>query len=978
MYTPLAIKTNYSLLSSLIDIKKLVAYALKNNIKSLAITDNNLYGMMEFYKTCLANNIKPIIGLDITIENNHVYLYAKDYLGYKSLIKLSTIQTEREVNLTDIENNNTNLISIVPLEYNSMYSKISTIIPDTYISYKTNEEEQQARNITEHAVFLRLAIYIDESDAKYLRYLYCIRDGKTILDDFDYDFTDLYLDIDNIYNLSSNTGLIETNKISDMCNFSFPESKLLLPIFDETNGLSTHDYLTNLAKAGLNRRLDGKVPLKYLERLLYELDIINKMGFSNYFLVVYDFIKYAKKNKILVGPGRGSGAGSLVCFCLGITEIDPIKYDLLFERFLNPERISMPDIDTDFPDIYRDQVIDYVVNKYGKKRVSGIITFGTLAAKQAIRDVSRVLNIPTYQVELITKRIPGYTNQKLKDFYTNDIELKKIIDSDQKLVNMYKIACKVEGYPRHISSHAAGIIMCQKDLDEVIPLTKNNDIYLSGFPMEYLEELGLLKMDFLGLKTLTTIMHILNNIKENENIDIDFNKIPLDDKKVLELFSKADTTGIFQFESAGMKNFLRNLKPDSFEDIFAAIALFRPGPASNIDSYIRRKENKEAITYLDKVLEPILKPTKGIIIYQEQIIQIANIFAGYTLGEADILRRAMSKKKMDVLKNEEDKFIRKSVELGHDSKIAKQIFDLILNFANYGFNRSHSVAYSLIAYKMAYLKVYYPKYFYSSLLSSVIGSDIKTKEYISEAKTHNIKILKPDINYSGMNYIVEEEGIRFPLSAIKSIGNVSAANIINNRKDKYTDIFDFMIKTQGTTNIKVLESLIDSGCFDNFNYNRHTLITNLNSIINYGELVQDLDSEYVLKPELELVEEYSKDYIIAKEKEVFGFYLSNHPTTAYKDKYPNIISLDKLPDYFNKTVSFIVLVEKARVIKTKKNEDMMFFDGSDEYRKGEFTMFPKTYQKYRDLKVGNIIKVEGKVERRYNDFNIIVEKIEKL
>ena len=333
---------------------------------------------------------------------------------------------------------------------------------------------------------------------------------------------------------------------------------------------------------------------------------------------------------------------------------------------------------------------------------------------------------------------------------------------------------------------------------------------------------------------------------------------------------------------------------------------------------------------------------------------------------------------MDVLKNEEDKFIRKSVELGHDPKVAKQIFDLILNFANYGFNRSHSVAYSLIAYKMAYLKVYYPKYFYSSLLSSVIGSDIKTKEYISEAKSHNIKILKPDINYSGMNYIVEEEEIRFPLSAIKSIGNVSAANIINNRKDKYTDIFDFMIKTQGTTNIKVLESLIDSGCFDNFNYNRHTLITNLNSIINYGELVQDLDSEYVLKPELELVEEYSKDYIIAKEKEVFGFYLSNHPTTAYKDKYPNIISLDKLPDYFNKTVSFVVLVEKARVIKTKKNEDMMFFDGSDEYRKGEFTMFPKIYQKYRDLKVGNIIKVEGKVERRYNDFNIIVEKIEKL
>lgn len=979
MYTPLAIKTNYSLLSSLIEIKKLIDYAKSNNIKSLAITDNNLYGMMEFYKLCLENDIKPIIGLDITYNDSHLYLYAKDYRGYQSLIKLSTIQSERKIELNDIIANNTNLICIIPLEYENTYNEIVNIIPDTYLSYKNKNEERIARTITEKVVFLRLSLYIEQSDSKYLKYLYDIRDGKTIADQIEYDVDNKSLTIDNIYDLSSNTGLFETTKISDMCNFSFPESKLLLPIYEETNGLKTHDYLTNLAKAGLNRRLNEKVPAKYLERLLYELDIIDKMGFSNYFLVVYDFIKYAKKNKILVGPGRGSGAGSLVCFCLGITDIDPIKYDLLFERFLNPERISMPDIDTDFPDIYRDQVIDYVISKYGKKRVSGIITFGTLAAKQAIRDVSRVLNIPSYQVDLITRRIPAFTKQKLKDFYNNDIELKKIIDSDNKLVNMYKIASRIEGYPRHISSHAAGIIMCQKDLDEVIPLTKNNDMYLSSFTMEYLEELGLLKMDFLGLKTLTTIMNIISDIKKQENISIDFNKITLDDKKVLQLFSNADTTGIFQFESAGMKNFLRNLKPDSFEDIFAAIALFRPGPASNIDSYIRRKENKEPITYLDPILEPILKPTKGIIIYQEQIIQIANVFAGYTLGEADILRRAMSKKKMDVLKNEEEKFIKKSIELGHDKIVAKQIFDLILNFANYGFNRSHSVAYSLIAYKMAYLKVYYPKYFYANLLSSVIGSDIKTKEYITEAKSHDIKILKPDINLSDINYKVENNGIRFPLSAIKNIGNISAKNIIDNKKDKYLDIFDFMVKTSNTSNnIKTLESLIDSGCFDSFGYNHNTLIHNLDSIMNYGELVKDLDSEFVLKPELEIVDEYNKEYIIAKEKELFGFYLSNHPVTTYKSKYQNIVALNKVSQYFNKIVNVIVFVEKIRVIKTKRNEEMMFFDASDEYTKGDFTMFPKTYSKYPDLKVGDIIKVEGRIERRYNDYQIIVEKLEKL
>jgi len=980
MYTPLSVKSVYSLLSSLINIDDLIEFCKENNITSIALTDDNLHGMIDFYKKCKNNNIKPIIGLEINLENDKLYIYAKDYQGYKSLIKLSTIQSERKVTLEDVIKNNNQTIIVVPLEYQETYNSLKDKT-DIYLSYKNKQEETEARILTNKVVYLKQSLYISKTDSSYLKYLYMIRDGKTILNENNYDIENKELKIDNIYDYSSNEGLFETTKIAEICNFEFPESELLLPIFEETNGLTSHEYLVNLSKAGLNRRLKNQVPQKYLDRLLYELSIIEQMGFSNYFLVVYDFIKYAKKNKILVGPGRGSGAGSLVCYSIGITDIDPIKYDLLFERFLNPERITMPDIDTDFPDIYRDQVIDYVVNKYGQKRVSGIVTFGTLAAKQAIRDVSRVLNVPSYQVELVSKRIPGFTKNKLKDFYRDDVELKKIIDSDAKLTKMYKIASRIEGFPRHTSSHAAGIIMCKKDLDEVIPLVKSDNMYLSGFTMGYLEELGLLKMDFLGLKTLTTIMHIIEDIKKGENIEIDFNSIPLDDEEVFNIFRRADTTGIFQFESSGMKNFLRNLHPDNIDDMFAAIALFRPGPAKNIDSYIRRKEQKESITYLDPSLEPILRSTKGIIIYQEQIIQIANTFAGYTLGEADILRRAMSKKKMDILKNEEEKFINKSIEKNHSREVAKQIFDLILDFANYGFNKSHSVAYSMIAYKMAYLKVKFPKYFYASLLTSVIGSDTKTKEYITEAKARGLKILRPDINISTEVYTVEKDGIRFPLSAIKNVGGVSVKSILKNRTAPYEDILDFASKNIGDgVNVKILECLIDAGCFENFGYNHHTLIHNLDNILNYAELTKDLDKEFVLRPEFEIVEEYNKEYLISKEKELFGLYLSNHPITSYKAKYDGIIHLNQIKDYYNKKINIIVLVDKIRTIYTKKGEEMAFIWGSDEYQSVDITLFPRIYTKCKelDIKNGDILKLVGKVERRYDTYQFVVDDFEKL
>lgn len=977
MYTPLYVKTNYSLLSSLITIDELLNYLKEHNYSQVAITDNNMFGTMEFYKKCKKVGIKPIIGLEIQLENDTILLYAKDYTGYQTLIKLSTISASRKVEISDIEKYHDSVIGIVPFESMNTYTILANVITDLYLGYSNKKQEQEALIITSNIVFLRKNLYIYEKDNEYLKYVYMIRDGKTIADDTNYEINNFSLDIKDIYEFSSNENLFTTNKIADMCNLEFPKVELLLPIYDDTNGLTSYEYLKELSKFGLSKRFNGKVRESYIKRLNYELDIIDKMGFSNYFLVVYDFIRYAKKNKILVGPGRGSGAGSLVCFSLGITDIDPIKYDLLFERFLNPERITMPDIDTDFPDIYRDQVIDYVVEKYGSKRVSGIVTFGTLAPKQSLRDVARVLNVPNYQIDLISKKIPGFTKLKLIDFYNHDQELKKMIDSDSKLSKMYKIASFIEGYPRHTSSHAAGIVMSKVDLDEVIPLTMSDGMYLTGYTMEYLEELGLLKMDFLGLKTLTTIMNIIQKVEENENIKIDFNNIPLDDKKVLDLFTKADTTGIFQFESDGMRNFLRKLKPNSFEDIFAAIALFRPGPAQNIDSYIARKHNQEKIEYLDPSLEPILKSTYGIIIYQEQIMQIASTLAGYSLGEADILRRAMSKKKMEILKAEEEKFISKSVENGYSNEISKKIFDLILSFANYGFNRSHSVAYSMVAYKMAYLKCYYPKYFYSSLLSSVIGSDAKIKEYIMEVKSRNIKVFKPNINYSGCNYEVSSEGIYYPLSGIRNIGSVICNEIISKRENGYTDIFDFLARVKGL-NRKMLESLIQAGCFDDFGVTRKTYIENLDAILNYSELVSTLDPEFVLKPELDIKEEYKNDELIYMEKDLFGIYLSNHPVTSYKAKFNNMISLDNVSNHFDKIINTVVLVEKVRVIQTKKGEDMMFFDGSDEYSKLDFTLFPKIYQKYPNIKIGDIIKIEGRVERRYDTYQVIVSQVEKL
>ena len=977
MYIPLFNKSNYTLLSSLLKIDEIIYYAEKNKLPAISLVDTNMFGTMEFIKKCQTKNIKPIIGLELILDNYKFVLLAKDYIGYKCLIKLSTIQSERRIDISDLKKYRKNVIAIIPALYQNVYEELKELYVDIYLGFTNKKEEKNSRIITDKVVFFQENLYLKENDSKILPYLYRIRDGKTISDDISYDVNNHNLEISNLEDFSTLEGLNNTEKIANECNLVFPEAKLLLPIYDCED---PKKYLFDLCRLGLKKRLSGNVSDDYKKRLTHELQVIDNMGFSNYFLVVYDFIKYAKKNNILVGPGRGSAAGSLVAYSLGITDIDPLEYGLLFERFLNPERKTMPDIDTDFPDDKREEVISYVKKKYGEKRVSGIVTFGTLAAKQVIRDVSRVLNVPTYKVDSLCKLIPNLSKEKLEDIYKNNQTFKVRIDSDTLLSEMLQIAIKLEGFPRHTSQHAAGIVMSQVDLDEVIPLMKSDNLYLTGYSMEYLEELGLLKMDFLGLKNLSILDNIINDINTLTPNKINYNDIPLDDKETLKLFEEANTSGVFQFESSGMRSFLKKLKVKSFEDIIAAIALFRPGAAINIDTYIRRKNKEEKVTYFDKSLEEITKSTYGLLIYQEQIMQVANLYAGYTLGEADILRRAMSKKKLELLKQEEDKFISKSVEHNHPKEEAKKLFDLILNFAGYGFNKSHSVVYSIIAFKMAYLKCHYQTIFFANLLSNVIGSETKTHEYIMEAKKNNIDVEKPTINNSESKYIVKDNKIIYPISNIKGIGVVVSEQIAKAKENgKFTDIYDAFSRLYiAGIGKKTFEILIFADLFKEFNYNRASLIYSLDSLFNYAELTKDIDPSLVMKPVIELQEEYPNSYLLEKEKEVFGFYLTSHPTALYRKDNPYCISLNEIENHFNKQVDVLVLVEKIKTINTKKGEKMSFLTGSDETSTKEFIIFPKVYSEYPNLSRGNLIKIRGNIEKRLDEYQIIVEKIKIL
>lgn len=941
MHTPLYIKTDNSLLKSLIKIDNLIEFAKENDIKVLTITDDNMYGVIEFYVKCIKNNIKPIVGLEV----DNILLYAMNYEGYQNLTKLSTISSERKILIDDLINYSSNLICIVLYEKRSMYKELSKYFEYIFQGYSSLDEK---RDLEGELIYVNEILYFEEKEAPYLKYLYAIKDGISI--------DEVKITKKNNHFFNYKLYIDENNeKIEKLCNLEIPFHNDLLPVYVCPDNMDSYTYLKKLVKEGLKSKFGEVVPKIYLDRLKYELEIINKMGFCNYFLIVWDYVNFAKKNNILT-CNRGSAAGCLVSFCLGITPVDSIKYNLFFERFLNPERISMPDIDIDFEYNRREEVINYCINKYGLKKTAPIITFGTLGSKQVIRDVSRCMKLDLKQVDKICKLIDS--TKTLKENY-NNLKLQQLLNNEFK--KMYQIAIKFEGLKRHTSIHAAGIVISNKDLDDVIPLVYHNDFYITGYSMEYLEDLGLLKMDILALKNLT----LLNDVLKEVNISLD--DIPLDDDKTYQLFASADTMGIFQFESKGMMNFLRKFKPTNFEDLIAAIALYRPGPMENINTYIKRKNGKEKIDYIDNQLIPILKSTYGIIIYQEQIMQIANKLALYTLAEADVLRKAMSKKKEDILIHEKDKFVNRAISNGISEENAIKVYDLILKFASYGFNRAHSVAYSMLAYKMAYLKVHYPNIFIKHLLNSVIASD-KTKEYIDEARKRGLDIQAPDINISKSTYVIYNNKIYYPFTNIKNIGENIAKEIVS--KQPFKDIFDFKMRCNVSSN--VLETLIKANCFRSFNLSQKTLDDNLDLIINYSELGSLLDDD--LKPILNNNSCYDKKTLMQRELEVFGFYLTEHPLSIYRRDYK--LKISDLQNYFAKTVNIIVLIDKIKTVLTKNNEKMLFITGSDEESTIDIVVFPKKYR--NDLKVGSVYLINGRVEKRFAQQQLVVNEIKEL
>ena len=946
MYVPLKVVTDYSILKSLIKIKDLITFLNDKKINACGICDENLYGVLEFYNACLSNNIKPIVGLNIKIDNLDIYLYAMNYKGYQNLLKIHTIKETRELNISDLEEYQESILVIIPYSSITLYKSLS-FYEHLYLGYSNTFEHNNALILSNNVVYVRDLRVLNKEDTKYLKYLDMLRK-----DDISINENCYYEPVSDIGCLDEIVGLI---------NLEIPKNNRYIPKYlDEYSDA----FLEKLAIVGLNKRLNGKVSDVYKNRLKYEISVIKNMGFVDYFLIVYDYVLYAKKNNIMVGPGRGSAAGSLVSFAIGITDIDPIKYNLLFERFLNPSRVTMPDIDIDFDATKRDLVIDYVRSKYGEKRVALGLTFNTLKSKLVIREVGKLLKIDSDLVDKFAKVINASMN--LNANLNNEL-VKKYLHNYPELRNVYNISLKLEGLKKNTSTHAAGVIISNVDIDEVIPIHMSNNTMLTGVTMEYLENIGLLKMDFLGLKNLTTIASIIKLIGKNVLKDIDLEK-----SEVYKMLSSGKTDGIFQLETPAMHDLALKLKPNSFKDLVALIALGRPGPKDQANSYIKRKEGIESVTYLHPDLEPILKETYGIIIYQEQIIAILTKFAGYTLADADIVRRAISKKKEDVLKDEREKFISSSIKRGYKSEVAEEIYNLIVKFASYGFNKSHSVAYARVAYELAYLKCFYPMYFIVEELNNSVDAT-KNTYYFTYLKSGGVKLYKPSINNIYDNYYIDESMLIMPLWVIKNINKDIAKKIIENRGNGYSDVFDFAIKNKEFLTSALMEILIRAGALDEFNVTHQTLINALDNIFNYMSLASD---DYTPeKPILTEYPEYSKDILMTDEENSYGFYITNHPASKYVgSKYMKMASINK---YLFKNVTCVVLVDKIRKIKTKNNEDMAFFVGSDETGFNDFTVFPNVYPEFKEIKEKDLILISGKVTKRFDKCQIIVNNIKR-
>ncbi|MGF6948137.1 DNA polymerase-3 subunit alpha [Neobacillus sp. B4I6] len=1023
----------YSLLTSTASVPDLIENAQKKGFSAIALTDRNvMYGTIEFYKLCKKNNLKPIIGLTVDVEsennNNESYplvLLAENDHGYKNLLKISsTVQTKTDqgIPLRWLKHYSEGLIAITPglegeIEQSilngeeeiarNIIRKLDTIFGRDcfFLAIQNHQLEQETTirnqfNLISKEMNIPLAAtnqvyYLEKEDMFAQECLLAIKNGDKLQDDhrekLENDQFYLKTASEMVDRFSDVPDALEnTLRIANRCDFNIELNKTYLPAFPTENGMQASEYLELLCKQGLSERFSAPSQ-EYFDRLSYELSVIKRMEFSNYFLIVWDFMRYARAQGILTGPGRGSAAGSLVAYVLYITDVDPLKHNLLFERFLNPERISMPDIDIDFPDHRRDEVINYVAAKYGELHVAQIVTFGTLAAKAALRDVGKVFGLNSKELEHLSRTIPSRLGINLQGAYKESEPLRRFIKESPMNQRLFETALKLEGLPRHTSTHAAGVVISEKQLIDLIPIQRgSNQVYLTQFSMEHLEEIGLLKMDFLGLRNLTLIDSILSSIYRKTGKKVNINSIPLEDTVTFNLLADGETTGIFQLESEGMRKVLTRLKPSRFEDIVAVNALYRPGPMENIPLFIDRKHGVKKVEYPHPDLEPILENTYGVIVYQEQIMQIASKMAGFSLGEADLLRRAVGKKKKEILDKERSHFVQGALRKGYEQTLANDIYDLIVRFANYGFNRSHAVAYSMIAYQLAFLKANYPVYFMAGLLTSAIGNDTKIAQYIMETKQKDIKVLPPSINNSGYSFQVEQEGIRYSLAAIKSVGAAALKEIFQARKKKrFVDLFDFCIRVSSKAiNRKTLEFLVHSGCFDEFGEDRAVLLASLDVAMEHAQIFKpsennqfDLfEEEFIPKPNYMQVDPISLENKLTFEKEALGFYLSDHPVSIYEEqlKHAGAHALFGIKNQTQR-ISSGVYITSMKSIRTRKGDSMAFLTVSDASGEMEAVAFPNVYKKYSHLLGhGKFLLIEGKIEEREGKQQFIIQQVSNL
>ena len=1075
-FAHLHVHTEYSLLDGFSRVKTLVKRAKELGMSSVAITDHGcMFGAIDFYKAAKEEGIKPIIGCEVytaprTLHDKdpnydkyygHLVLLAKDMTGYKNLIKIvSKSYTEGfyykpRTDINELKKHSEGIIALsaclagdVPRAItNGNYSRAKEIAEqyrdifgsgNYYLELQDHGiPEQREVNASLIKLSRELGIplvatndvhYIYKDDAKIQDILLCLQMQKTVADTDRMKFPteEFYLksreEMEELFP-EVREALDNTLEIAERCNVEFEFNKYHLPKYDVPEGYTTHEYLRKLCREGLLERYGENPPEEYRERLEYELNTIENMGYVEYFLIVWDFINFAKNNDIMVGPGRGSAAGSIVAYTLKITDIDPMKYNLLFERFLNPERVSMPDIDIDFCYERREEVIDYVKRKYGEDHVAQIITFGTMGAKAAIRDVARVLDISYNKADRIAKEIPfalGMTIDKAMDTNPN---FRELYESDRETKEIVDISKRLEGTLRHASTHAAGVVIARRPVDEYVPLYKHQDSITTQFTMTTLEELGLLKMDFLGLRTLTVIRDALDLIEKNRDIKgytekIDFSKMEYDDKDVFERLSSGNTLGVFQLESSGMRNFMKQLKPSNFEDIVAGISLFRPGPMDSIPTYIENKNHPENVTYIHEKLKPIMEVTYGCLVYQEQVMQVVRDLAGYSYGRSDLVRRAMSKKKMAVMEEERQYFIHGklddegNIEIpgcirnGIPEEAANTIFDDMIDFARYAFNKSHAAAYGVLAYETAYLKVHYPVEFMAALITSIMGNTDKVVEYIRECTSLGIQVEPPDINRSFSKFSVEGDKIRFGLAAVKNVGVNVIDNIIKEREANgdFKDFADFAKRIDSRdANKRVIESLIKCGAFDNISENRATLMAGYESFLNSiamdrkknvrGQISlfdtldtgNDTTSEFDGLYKMPVIAEFREKERLSMEKEVLGMYVSGHPLAEYKEELEKRSSIDigklnsmkdseessEYREYLRMNDQEAIIggmIVAKKIMTTKRNEIMAFITIEDMYGSMEAVVFPQVLQRYGvNLNEDSIVFIKGSLNLKEGD-----------